>query len=181
MIAALHKESRIEAGGTSHNKKTGNTRYVLRYQASQMEDYRATQLNQKPGVKPAVTGVHYIVIGKTLYTYAQKRWYKVAQLTPPDAVDVLSLSTGGAFCCTRTGVLRGTRLSYHGTTSLRGVRVYVVKYHTGTVNGGAYGKIDIATGSYLPQQYTVTTVPTGTRGTFTLTYGGSFNIKAPKT
>lgn len=180
MIAALHRESRVQALGWANGKGQPSTRYRLRYQATAREDYQAS-VPTKTSRASSPTDLHYIMVGRTVYSRVASRWYRMRATTTPDAVDVLGLDANGAVCCTPTGVRPGTVVSFKGTTQASHQSAYAVDFRSGSSLGGTFGTIYVSTRTYLPLSYTVSTRPIATTGSFAVTYGGHFNIQAPHT
>src|SRR5438270_10725778 len=105
MMSALHHATRGQAMGWASGKAQPRTQYQLRYQATGKEEYQASvATSAKKGQTSPSASLHYILMGKTVYTRVATRWYKVRGSTTPDAVDALSLDSNGAYCCTATGI-----------------------------------------------------------------------------
>jgi hypothetical protein len=181
MVSALHHVNRIQASGWAGGQGQPRTKYRLRYQATAREDYRASvaRTKQSPATTPG--DLHYILLGRTMYSRVASRWYRFRGTSTPDPVDTLSLSSNGVFCCSPTGLRAGTIVSFKGTARGPNGPVYVIAFKSGAAAGGSFGTIYVSTGSFLPAWYTITTRPVQTTGSFSLTYGGTFTIQAPHT
>lgn len=194
MLRALDRQQRVQTtghikivlrtGGKKHKRttSTSSTQYRLRYQASGREelDVGPTRSSGNPAARPQV--VRYIFIGNKLYTSLDgHRWVTLANRAPATEIDALGVGLSGATCCTSSGLRTPTRVTFKRATTYHRHQVYVINYLTASSTGGASGKLVIDRHSLLPIHYTARVQPSNGAGSFNVTYGGKFNISAPKT
>jgi hypothetical protein len=181
MISALQRESRIEVHGSL---KAGRltTSYLLQYQSGQRE-----YLEESGGVyshvvvgKHRIAGVRQISVGLQAYRSIDGiHWTALRRSSPPSSLDVLSLNAASAACCTG-GARAGTRLGPVYSETWHDIHVYVLHFYR-AVNGQVIlGAVRVGRTTYLPLEYTDRTLPPAQRGSFTIHYGGHFNIKPPR-
>lgn len=181
MAAALSRQGRIEVRGHLDGPGSQSVKYLVRYQAQKREYMQETGgvWTQVQVGHERLEGLRAIAVGKTLYTSTDgMHWMRGSRLNPPSALDMISINPAMAPCCV-PGKTASTQVKNLGVQSSRFGKVYALGYRTTTVSASIKGTLLIDTRTFLPRSYTEYCQSMGLAGTFALTYGGSFTIKAP--
>ena len=181
MSAALYRQSRIEVRGHLDGPGSQSVKYLVRYQAQGREYMQETggMWNQVQVGHERLQGLRAIAVGKDLYTSTDgTHWRRGTRLNPPSALDVISINPAMAPCCV-PGKTASTQVTNLGVQTSPFGKVYALGYRTTSVNASIKGTLLIDARTFLPRRYTEFCPSMGLSGTFVLTYGGSFTIKAP--
>jgi hypothetical protein len=183
MVQALSRETRIQVQGTLAARGSKAAQYLLRYQASGRESLTVTggTFARVQVGNHSLTGVRTISIGRTTFrSFDGSHWVRLSGTPTPSPLDALSLNGGDVPCCAAYDKRVRVHLVNNGLTSRHGTRVYVLAFRRGAGNQFLTGTVILNAGTYLPLSYTETLQPSASQGTFTLTYGGTFEIRTPR-
>lgn len=181
MAAALYRQRRIEVRGHLDGPGTQSVKYLVRYEAQGREYLQESggMWNQVQVGHERLQGLRAIAVGKTMYTSTDgTHWIRGARLNPPSALDMISINPAMAPCCV-PGKTASTQVTNLGIRSSSFGKVYALGYRTSSINASIKGTLLLDARTFLPRRYTEYCQSMGLRGTFVLTYGGSFSIKAP--
>jgi hypothetical protein len=181
MALALGRQSHIEIRGHLDGPGPQSVKYLVRYQATGREYMHETGgvWNQVQVGHHRLQGLQVITVAKTVFSSTDgKHWMRAARLVPPSALDAISINPAMAPCCL-PGKTASSQVSNMGLKSSPFGKVYALTYRTLSINASIKGTLLIDARSYLPRQYTENCPSLGLRGTFALTFGGSFSINAP--
>lgn len=183
MVRALNAQTRIVVRGWTVGPGTMKTTYVMRYLAGGRE-YLAQRGGPWGHVQihgKRMAGVTAIYIGKQAFTTMdQRHWYRSSRPSPPTPLDAISLKMANTPCCVPNVRGASVKLSDGGTQRWHGVRVHVVNFSTFANGYVVTGHVLLDMQSYLPLGYVQNTRVPQVSGQFTLSYGGSFTISAPR-
>jgi hypothetical protein len=181
MAVALDRQSHIEVRGHLDGPGPQSVQYLVRYQASGREYMHETGgvWNQVQVGHQRLQGLQVIAVAKTVFSSTDgKHWMRAARLVPPSALDAISINPAMAPCCL-PGKTASSQVTNMGQEPSRFGRVYALNYRAMSINASIKGTLLIDTHSFLPRQYTENCQSLSLKGTFVLTYGGTFSIKAP--
>lgn len=183
MVRALNAQRRIEVRGTTLGPAEMKTRYVLRYQARNRE--MVTQTGGPWGsVKvhnTRVTGVSAVFIGKQAYTSMDgTHWYRSVRPSMPRPLDAISLNVANVPCCVPSSGHASVQLSFMDSERYRGERALRLRFACVANGYSLSGEVLIDARTYLPLYYRQRSATPEMTGTFTVSYGGSFTIVAPR-
>jgi hypothetical protein len=183
MVHALEGQRRIVVRGWTQGPGLLKTRYLMRYLAIGRESMVQTggpwgqvQVHGKP-----IGTVSAIYIGKHAFTSMDgQHWYRTSRSVPPRALDVISLNIANTPCCVPDWKGSSVKLTDGGTRHWRGATVHALRFSC-LANGYAVaGTLLLDRRTFLPLRYVQKTRIPKVSGTFTLSYGGSFTIAAPR-
>jgi hypothetical protein len=181
MAAALERQTHIEARGHLDGPGAQSVQYLVRYQANGREYMHETGgvWNQVQVGHKRLQGLQIIAVAKTVFSSTDgKHWLRAARLAPPSALDAISINPAMAPCCL-PGKTANSQVTNMGQKSSRFGRVYALNYRATSINASIKGTLLVDSHSFLPREYTENCQSLSLKGTFVLTYGGSFSIKAP--
>jgi hypothetical protein len=181
MATALLRQKRIEVKGRLDGPGRQTIQYLVRYQAGARE-----YLQETGGVWDEVEikgqrsrGLRAVSVGKQLYSSTDgKHWIRGSRLTPPSALDTISINPAMAPCCV-PGRTAAAQVTNAGLRSSPFGRVYALDYIATSSSASIKGTMLVDARSFLPRRYTEYSRTPAMSGAFDLTYGGNFNIDAP--
>ncbi len=182
MAEALSAQTRIQVRGTTVGPGALKTSYLMRYQSAAKES-----LSQMGGPWSQVrvgdkgmAGVRSVTIGHKVFTSMDGRhWFRSSRGDMPRPLDALSLNVANAPCCVPANRSASVKVTDGGTTRWRGGRVDRLGFTCVAEGYLVTGTVLIDPRSYLPLQYTQKTAMPKMRGSFVLSYGGTFSISEP--